>query len=157
MQEEIKATDDKPVFEAFRKAGVTQTLAYTATQAIRAMAAINVITLVGAEFKALRAEFEALQSQFKALRAEFAALRTEFDALRSEFKMMRWMMGLIVVLLGGIFAALMTLIAIQLQEHRLPSHGVEAQAVAPTAPPVETSIPDRVGGAPAAENSDGLP
>ena len=54
MPELPPSTDDKPVFDALREAGVAQDLAYRATHRIRDMAAANVIARLDAEERATR-------------------------------------------------------------------------------------------------------
>ncbi len=71
--------DDKPIYEALREAGVRESMAYTAVQRLRDMAAANLIAQVMAR----------LDSQNAMIAAQNAKLN-----------MLMWMVGAAVALIG---------------------------------------------------------
>ena len=71
--------DDKPIYEALREANVPETIAYTAAQRIRDVAAANII------------------AQFM---AKLDAQNAKLDAQTFQLWMLMWMIGAAVVLIG---------------------------------------------------------
>ena len=87
MQEEssapdtVMATDDRPIFEAWRAGGASEELAYTATQKVRDMAAVNAVTFMGARIGAVQADLGAkIEAQARRIDAVQADLGAKIEA-----------------------------------------------------------------------------
>ena len=75
--------DDKPIYDALREANVSETMAYTAVQRIRDVAAANLIAQFMAKLDAQNAKLDAQSAKLDA----FAA------AQDSRFRMLMWVIG----------------------------------------------------------------
>lgn len=86
--------DDKPTYEALRKAGTPELLAYAAVQRIRDVAAANIIAQVMAKLDAQNAKLDAISD------AQNAKLDAISNAQESRLRMLMWMIGAAVALIG---------------------------------------------------------
>ena len=115
--------DDKILYQAWREAGISEDLAYTAVQEVREMAGENITaTLEGhkaelsSALEGQKAELSAAlasnQAATDALRAELngkidsqgSKIDAQKDSLGTEIRMTRWMMGAILALLATLTA-----------------------------------------------------
>ena len=155
----LVVSDDKPVYEAWRAGGTNEELAYTATQKVRDMAAVNVLAFMGAKFAALDAKLDA---QAAAHDANLAALDAKLDAslaaqsakieatqvLVTQFSSsVRWMFGTVL----AIVTAMMVLVVL-LVDKQISTAAVQAPAAAENA----TVSPGVIELAPAPSDPDGL-
>ena len=168
----VESTDDRPIYEAWRAGGADEALAYTATQRVRDMAAVNAVTFMGAKIEVqgaeLRAKIEAqgarIEAQGAKIEAQGAELGAKIEAqgvrieaqgaelgakieaqrtvLAAHTTSLRWMMGILV----AVFAALMVLLAQALREIPTP---------APSAAAMQQSVEEPTGDAapPAADSN----
>ncbi len=173
----LVVSDDKPVYEAWRAGGTNEELAYTATQKVRDMAAVNVLAFMGAKFAALDAKLDAqaaahdarfaaldanLAAQAAAHDANLAALDAKLDAslaaqsakieatqvLVTQFSSsVRWMFGTVL----AIVTAMMVLVVL-LVDKQISTAAVQAPAAAENA----TVSPGVIELAPAPSDPDGL-
>lgn len=75
--------DDRAVFDAWRAGGADAELAYTATQQVREMAAVNLVTLVEARLRVFSADLKAELSR------RIASVETKVSELQGEVKILR--------------------------------------------------------------------
>ena len=77
----MPVSDDKILFDALRKAGAPEDMAYTAVQEVRNMAGQNVTAELGARIAELGTKTDA---KFAGADAKFAGTDAKIDSLRAE-------------------------------------------------------------------------
>ena len=77
----MPVSDDKILFDALRKAGAPEDMAYTAVQEVRNMAGQNVTAELGARIAELGTNTDA---KFAGMNAKFAGADAKIDSLRAE-------------------------------------------------------------------------
>ena len=144
----VVASDDRPVYDAWRAGGADEELAYTATQKVREMAAVSVVTFVGSKIDAQKAELVSkIDAQSAKLNAQTSDLSSRIDAQKADLgarieaqksvldaqtSSLRWMIGMLVAVL----AAVMVLIAQALYD------GPPAAPSADAGPTAQVEVPE---------------
>ena len=77
----MPVSDDKILFDALRKAGAPEDMAYTAVQEVRNMAGQNVTAELGARIAELGTNTDA---KFAGMNAKFAGADAKIDSMRAE-------------------------------------------------------------------------
>ncbi|MDE0105230.1 MAG: hypothetical protein OXN89_22870 [Bryobacterales bacterium] len=144
------SADETAVFDALRAKGVDESLAFKATQSIRAIAGRNVTAMVEPLREELRSFKEEVRGSLRDHREEMLARldsmervwTSRFDSVESSLATIRWAIGLLTLIQGAVMAILV--FAIQGRTHLSP----DAQVPSPSAlerPPSEES-PAKPGG-----------